>query len=517
MSTANRVIKNTIYLYIRVVIGAVLSLMTTRIVLNALGASDFGIFAVVGGAIAMLGFLSSSMTNATQRFMNFYEGKKNLIKQKEIFNIGLIIHFILAFTVVLILLLLAPLMFEKILTLPAGRVLAAKYVYACLVVSTFFTILSVPYQSTLNAHENMKMYALVGIIDAFLKFLIALAIAYSKEERLILYGILMSCVPIFNVLILWKYCKHCYEECVFKPKTYWNYSFLKEEMSFAGWNMLTSITIMLTRHGVGLVLNNFFGVIVNAAQGIANQLSAYLSTVSSNAMNALKPVIIKSEGSGNRARLHYTSLLGCRIAFLIFGFFSLPILFEMPFILELWLKRIPEWTVVFCRLQIILVLLEQLINGVATSIYANGNIRMYTEKKGILNLLPLLLSIILFYFGFPPYYVYISLILCWVLAGGVLIIFYAHQLVGLEYRKYIFEVLIPSIYIVVIPSLVYYAIVDYQSAYYRVFAIIVELIIYAVIGWHFSLQLEERKQIILISKKIYEKGKNIAWRKFNNR
>lgn len=199
--TANRVLKNTCYLYARMGITMFISLYTTRIILNTLGVSDFGIFNIVGGAIGMLGFLNAAMADATQRFMSYSEGERNKEKQKNIFNVSFILHFILAIIVGFTLIIAGHFFFNGIFNIPAEKEFAAKVIYGSLIISTIFTIMTVPYNAVMNAHENMKYYAVMGLIEAPLKLLVAIVCMYTSSDKLIIYGVLTACIPLIMLTI----------------------------------------------------------------------------------------------------------------------------------------------------------------------------------------------------------------------------------------------------------------------------------------------------------------------------
>lgn len=231
MSTVNRVIKNTGFLYAKMGITMFISLYTTRLILNSLGASDFGIFNIVGGAIAMLGFLNAAMSSATQRFMSYSEGEGNKKKQKSIFNVSYILHLGISLIAGITLLIAGYFFFNGILNIPQDRIFAAKIVYGSLIISTMFTIMTVPYDATMNAHENMKYYAIVGVLESLLKLIVAFICIYTTFDKLIIYGILMSCIPLITLSIMRIYCHKHYEECIISPRKYWERGLTKEMIS----------------------------------------------------------------------------------------------------------------------------------------------------------------------------------------------------------------------------------------------------------------------------------------------
>ena len=444
-STANRVIKNTGYLYAKMGITMFISLYTTRLILNSLGASDFGIFNIVGGAIAMLGFLNAAMASATQRFMSYCEGEGNKEKQKRIFNISFILHFCLAFIVGLALLISGYFFFNGILNIPGERIFSAKVVYGSLIVSTMLTVMSVPYNAVMNAHENMKYFAIVGILESLLKLTVAFVCTYTSFDKLIVYGILMTCIPLIILTIMRIYCHKHYTACIISPRMYWNRQLMKEMTTFAGWNFLGSLSSIVSQYGLSVVLNHFWGTLLNTAQGIANQISGQLMTFSNAMLTALGPVITKSRGSGNNALMLQASLLGCKYAYIILSFFAIPFILETPYLLKLWLKDVPEWSIVFCQLQLLRSIIEQLTVTIGAAIAAQGNIKGISLYKSILGFQPIILTAIFFYYSFPPYVMYIIWIICGGIIGGCVSLYYTRKLCDLSLRQYAKVILLPCL------------------------------------------------------------------------
>lgn len=420
MSTANRVIKNTGYLYAKMGITMFVSLYTTRLILNSLGASDFGIFNIVGGAIAMLGFLNAAMASATQRFMSYAEGEGIKSKQKSIFNVSFVLHILISLLVGIALLVAGYFFFNGILNIPPDRIFAAQVVYGSLIISTMFTVMTVPYDAVMNAHENMLYYAIVGIIESFLKLAVAFACVYTTSDKLIVYGILMACIPLITLTIMRVYCHKHYEECTIAPKKYFDKGLMKEMTSFAGWNFLGSASSMIGNYGNGIVLNHFFGTVLNAAQGIANQINGQLLVFSNNMLKALNPVITKAEGSGEREKMLNSSVTGCKFSFYMLAIFAIPAIIEMPYILKLWLKQVPEWAIIFTQFQLIRTLIEQTTITLGTSIAAKGRIGKYNLCTSIINIIPISLNFIIFNWGVSPLYMYIiniaffGILLAWI-------------------------------------------------------------------------------------------------------
>ena len=445
MSTSTRVIKNTIYLYIKMIITIIVSLYTTRLILVSLGASDFGIFNVVGGAITMLGFLNSTLANATQRFMSYAEGEGEMEKKRSIFNVSLVLHIVIAFLTVLILLAAMYPLFNGIFNIEPDRINAARIVYLSFIFSTVLTIINVPYDAVMNAHENMFYYSIIGIFDALLKLGVAYTCVNTNWDKLIIYGILMASIPLITLSIMKVYCHRHYNECVIAPRRYWDSSLVKQISRFFGWNFLTAVSSLFSAQGIGVVLNHFFGSVLNAAQGIAHQVNGGLSNFSVNMMKALNPVIVKSAGAGNVDAMNRATIAGCKFSALLTMFLGIPLSIEVQYVLKIWLRDVPDWTTVFVVLQLVQSIITQMATSAATAVYAQGDIKAYAIWKSVMNAMPVFLTWVSFRMGGGPIWLYIPMIVVWAIGGNIVIVFYANKKCGLGVGKYINKVLLPLI------------------------------------------------------------------------
>lgn len=442
--TSSRILRNTGYLYLKMAITVFFSLYTTRLVLASLGEVDYGIFNIVGGAISMLLFLNVAMAGATQRFLNYSEGEGDREKQRKVFNISIVLHVGVALAIGLLLLLSGLFFFHGILNIPGDRLDAAKVIYGSLIVSTLFTVMTVPYDAVINAHENMGYYAVVGILESLLKFGVALLTVRYGGDKLVFYGILMACIPLITMTILRTYCHRKYDECVVSPRDYWDTALFKEMSGYAGWNFLGAMSSVVGNHGNGVVLNHFFGVVLNAALGVANQLNGMLLSFSNSMLKALNPVIVKKEASGDRVSMLRYSFLGCKYSYLLFSIFTVPFLIETPFILDLWLKDVPPWAVIFTRFQIIRTMLEQLTISLATSLAAHGVIKQYNIASLVFNLIQIPILCLLFSMGASPIWYYVVIISVMVIVEELVKLYYTHRLCGMRYADFAVSVLAPS-------------------------------------------------------------------------
>ena len=445
MSTVNRVVKNTLFLYARMGTSIVVSVLTTRILLNALGASDYGLYNVVAGALAMLGFLSVSMSTASLRFMSYAEGKGDVTAIQTIFNSSVRLHRILALLVCLAYIIAGLFFFNGILNIPSGRETTALIVYGCLIFSTVFSITIAPYDAVLNAHENMFFYSLVGIIDVFLKLAIAILISYSNYDRLLFYGVLMAGESWLLRFVTKYYCDRTYSVCKAISLKGRDNEILRKMASFAGWNLMNIFAGMISLYGMNIAINHFFGTLLNAALGIATQLQGALMGVSVNMSKALTPVLVKKEGANQRLQMLEISYAGCKFSFLVFSFFALPVLFSMPVVLKLWLNEVPEWTVLFCVLWFVSGLIEQLYRFLYQAIQAKGNIKWFNIFSSISSIISIILTCVEFQLGFQPYWAILNWIIFRIIVGGIIYIYFAHKLIDFSVLKWSRYVFIPCL------------------------------------------------------------------------
>ena len=453
-SVVNRIIKNTGWLYAKMGVSLFLSLLTTRLVLSALGTTDFGIYNVVGGAIGMLGFLSSAMSSTTQRFMSYAEGENNQADKIIIFNISLVIHLCVALLSVVILIVAGFYLLNGVLNIPEERMPAVYVVYGSLVCSTFFTITTVPYEAVLNSHENMKYYSMVSILDAVLKLLLAYYCTKTSYDSLIVYGILMSAVPVLILTVMRIYCHAKYTECKISVIKYFDKSKAKEIVKFASWSLLGQIGGIVGNYGQNIISNIFFGVVINAAEGVCAQVHSMLLVFSNNMLKSLNPVIVKSEGEHDREKMISWSLRGCKYAFIMFIWLTVPFAFEANYILRLWLDVIPEWTVFFIQMVFLRTQIELMFGSLVTSLGATGDIQSYNKVYSGLFIAALGIVYAANSMGAGPEFRYWLLLFFIIIQGGATV-YLSNKHFGLQYwqyYKFVFKPVILLAVVVIIPA-----------------------------------------------------------------
>ena len=456
-----RIAKNTFVLYIRMFVMMFIGFFTARITLNALGVDDFGINNVVGGLVSMFSLLSTSLSSAAGRFITFALGKGDLEEQKRTFSTTVNIHVILAIVVILAIETIGVWFLNHKLNIPPDRMVAAHWVLQCSVVSFALGIFSVPYNSSIIAHERMSAFAYMTIFDAVCKLIVVAAIYFYGGDKLILFSIL-SLIPgiISQVIYIW-YCKKHFSECVYTSQ--WDKKLFREMFGFAGWNFIGCTAGLMRDQGVNIVINIFTSPAVNAARAIAMRLNSLIGQFTGNFMVSLNPQITKYYAVGDLTRMHKLLFYGTRLSYYLFMFLSIPVIFEVEVILNVWLGNVPAHTVLFTRLVLILSLIDIFSQTLITAQNATGNIRNYQLVVGGLYLLNLPFSYLLLKVGFIPE---VTLVVAIVIAIACMIArlcFLRHsiKLSVFEYvRTVILNALLVTAVSLVLPGLCYHYISD---------------------------------------------------------
>lgn len=386
-------------LYIRMLLTMGISLYTSRVVLNTLGVEDFGIYSVVGGVVAMFGFLNSSMSGATSRFLTYELGRHDKQGLQQTFDTALTIHIGIA-VLILILAETAGLWFvENKLVIPDNRMFAARVVYQFSVLACMVTVTQVPYNAAIIAHERMGIYAYVSIADVVLKLLIVYVLTGNYSDKLILYSVLLFVVTLVIAGIYRIYCVRSFEEC----RYHFRYSKdrIKDMLFFSGWDLLGNASAMLRGQGVNLLQNMFWGPLMNAATSIANQVLGALSSFADSFLTAVRPQIVKNYAEDNYSRVQFLVNNTAKYGFLLLLVFALPLLIENRFILEVWLKNVPEYAVPFCRLNIVIAMIIVMFRPVLFAIHATGKVKSMSLLAGIVYTLILPVTYIYFKYGYP--------------------------------------------------------------------------------------------------------------------
>lgn len=397
----NRIAKNTLMLYFRMFITMAVGLYTSRIVLAILGVQDYGIYNVVGGFVSMFTVISGTMTTATQRFLSFEIGKKEIGKVRELFTTSVIIHVFLALLILIVAESFGLWFLNAKMTIPANRIYAANWVYQLSILTFIISVVSVPYNAALIAYEKMTAFAYVSIVEVVLKLLLVLLLGYLTYDKLIDYALFLAGISILLRIIYGIYVKKHFVECQCDWKL--DKLFFNKLLSFISWNFIGSIAGIFKEQGLNIVLNMFFGATVNAARGIAYQVLNAVSGFVSNFQLALNPQIIKHYAANQKEEMFKLVFRGSKFSFLLMMILSIPIFIEAPYILKLWLVEVPEYTVIFLRLVLLITLVDSLSYTLITSVHASGKVKWYQIINGSVLLLTLPIVYIVLYMGMKPY------------------------------------------------------------------------------------------------------------------
>lgn len=400
-----RIAKNTIFLYIRMLILMFVSLYTSRVVLSALGVEDYGIYNVVGGIITLFTFVNGGMVSATQRYLTFEIGKGNTMQLNKVFSTSLLIHAIIALIVFLLGETIGLWFLYEKLVIPAERMSDVFWVYQCSIIACIINIMSVPYNATIIAHEKMSAFAYISILEAVLKLFIVYMLYITPWNKLISYSVLILSVQIIIRYTYARYCKKHFAEAHYRHKI--DKSLLKEMTSFAGWSLTTSIAYVLSSQGLNMMLNMFFGPVVNAARAIAVQIQGTVRQFVNSVQIAINPQITKSYASSQLTAMHSLMSRCARFSYFLLYFLSLPLLIETEYILSIWLAEVPANTVIFTRLILILTLLYPFSNPLIIANQATGKVKKNEIISGVILLSLLPLSYIALKLGAPAFSVYI--------------------------------------------------------------------------------------------------------------
>lgn len=435
MKSSSRILVNTISLYIKLIVTIVINLLLVRIVLAKLGVDDYGIYTLIAGVVALLSFLNSALMSSSQRFLSVALGEGDSNKVSMIMSSSIIIHLTFGVVLVLILELVEPFLFDKIINVATDRLSIARKVYQIMIISTVLTVVAVPYNALINAREDMWYFAIVEIVVAVLKLFIVYLFNHTFYDALLLYTVWVFIVTVFGILLKIIWCFLRYEESRSHISIKGNKSIFKSLLSFTGWNALGSLAQTGRNQGVVLTINHYFGTAISAVFGIANQMDGNLVYFSQMLTAAVSPQIMKSYGQKDISRMLRLSVFTSKMAFFLSGFIALPILIEMPFVLDVWLKDVPPFSVVYCRLVLVVFLIMQLYPGLVRAIQATGDIKWYQIGQSILLLLPIPMGIFLFKMGYVNYSIVYLMVIAQVLMM-IYTLFVARKKSGLDVKLF---------------------------------------------------------------------------------
>lgn len=495
MSDKKLIAKNTLFLYFRMILVMCVSLYTSRVILQTLGAEDYGIYSVVGGIVVMFSFLSGSLAGATSRYLSFELGAgvyQNLLKT---FSTSLNIYIAIGIIIVVLGEFAGLWLLYYKLTIPADRMYAAFWVLQFSILTTFISFTQYPFTAAIIAHENMSIYAYIGVYEAISKLLIAYAILISPIDTLIFYALLLMlnqiCIQAFNI----SYAYRKYSECRFKLTK--EKHLYKKLLSYSGYDLLPSMGSVVQDQGINILLNIFFGPIVNAARAITVHVNGAFNQLIINVLQAARPQVIMQYAKGNTDEMYYLTFLVAKSSYLLMLAIVMPMFLEMNYIIDLWLgESAPIQTVLFCKIGFLNVLIGSLSSSISMSMHAIGKLRNFSIINSILFLMPLPLGYLLFKLGFPEY----SILLLSVAFNILIMVNILIQLYRIE--KYNLELIFKDICIVCFVITVFsYVVLSFEQqhmtgGFLRLFILsFSSVLLIASYSWIFVLTTNQRKLI----------------------
>lgn len=465
-----RIARNTLFLYIRMALVMVVGLFTSRVVINVLGASDYGISNVVGGFVSLFAFLNATFSSCTQRFYNYEGGKYGEEGFKRVYNVGLRVHILLALVVLVLLESFGIWYVNSIMVLPEGRLFAANVVFQCSIIHLLFVILQIPFTGVILAKERMDFYAVVSVIDIFLKLGLILLLPHVSFDKLIAFAFIQLILGLLGFSLNVIYAKISFK--FLKVTKYFDKGLLKGMMSFSGWTLVGSFAFMFKGQGVNLLLNYFFGTIVNAARGIAYQLYGAVIGFSRNLSVSFSPQLTQNYARDDTNRTYSLFSTQSRLCYYLILLLGTPIIIEMDFLLHLWLGDIvPDHTALFATLILIDAMINTLNTPVTQVVSATGKIKGYQIWSSLVNLLLVPICWVFLKLGFEAWIVFVCTIFISVV-NQIVCIIVMHGVFRFSYRDYLRSVVFPCIAMtLLVPILPYSITFIMNDSFWRLLAV----------------------------------------------
>ena len=499
---SKRLVKNTIALYIRTFVVLIISLYLSRLLLKELGVDDYGIYNVVGSVVVLFTFLNIAMTQAVQRFTTYELGKGDMVELNRVFSMSVITQLIGIFLIIIFAETIGLWFLKTQLNIPPARMNAAQFAYHLTILTFCFSMLKVPYEAMIISYEKMKVYAYLGIIDAVLKLSVIIIISFLDFDKLKMYTLGLA-FETFVIFFIYKiYCSKKIEGCKFKA--FWDWPLCKKILQFSGWSLFGGITNVATQNGFIFILNIFYGVAVNASMGLANQVSSAVSSFVGSFQTSFRPQIVKSHAQDDNEHVLTLVSKTSKISFLLVFVPALLLIINMPLVLKTWLTDVPDYTVEFCRLIIISLIIDATTGPYNIAIMATGKIRNYQIALSFSFATDLIFSYIMIKMGVMPQYILYSRIA----TRGILNMFigwyFLIRQLSFDLKLYLRHVILPIVFAVIliipIPIFLLYIIDEWRLFIWSTLSI---FIIGAVISYYVVLDKRER---VLLKVLIYKKN-----------
>lgn len=504
----NTIARNTILLFFRMLIVLCITLYTSRVILNALGVEDYGIYNVVAGFVSMFAFLNASLSSTIQRFYNHSIGSGIINGVSKVYSVSLIVLLILSFFVTLASEIVGIWFVENKLVLAPERLNAARWLLQASIISLFFLFLQLPYSSIIMAKEKMDFFALIGIVDVLLRLGIAFIVSYVDFDRLLLYSWLLTLVALVDFFLYSIYAKFKFKDLkfnlVFEKESY------LEILKFSGWSIVNSASQIFKNQGLNMILNVFFGPVINAARGIAFQVKSGVMGFVSNILTASRPQIVESYANGNLIRSKRIIYAISKISYFMLLSIALPLCLNIDCVLSLWLgNSVPNMTGTFTILIILTTLVDILNSPINIVIYADGNIAWFNAVTSILTILTFPISYLFLYFGYGPLSVFIVSFCFSILVQYASMVCLSKVISEFTVSNYFRKVLIPIIRVTILSSLISVSINIFmsESLFRLLISILISVVSISIIVYSLGLDNDERQMVNNMCKNIVRRFK----------
>lgn len=493
-----RIIVNTAFIYGRLIVTLGVSLFATRYVLQALGAEDFGLYNVIAGVVAMFAFLSATMATTSQRYISFTRGETNdLSKLRIVFGSSITVHAILSLVLAVVVFGGGWWMIDHLLSIPDGKHGLAIFVLVTVTFGLIGTINSVPFEALLMAHENIFFVSVCQVVYAFVKFGGALLLLYINSDRLIVYSIILGIVPFVVYAMEAAYCLKNYPESRITKQNAKPSYMMKEFSKFAGWVMVGTVGTTVKTQGISILFNVFWGVVANAANGIAVQVNSTLQFFTASITTSLRPQLVQSAGEGNHSRMMTLAYAACKYQLLLVSLVACPLIVAMPYVLSLWLKDVPEYTVLFCQTIFIATMARQTYMGLLVGLEAQGDVKYLNIILGTVYIAVIPVGYIMAKIGLAPDSIYWGAVGAEVVIGISLILLSKNKL-KLKVGNFISVVLVRSIAVIILLFLINWIMWHFMNGNVLslLCLLIVDLVAFSLLSYFIALTSQERKKVL---------------------
>lgn len=494
VSYNKRILKNTIFLYIRMFIMMVLSFFTTRIVLEKLGASDYGVYNVVGGFVSMFTLLNSILQTGTNRFLSLSLGKGDKENNKITFSTAFVIHLLIAVTIFILLESLGFWFLNQQLNISPNRLSAANWVFQFSIVGCIFAITQTPFTAAITANEKFDIYAYLSIFDVVLKILVVYLLVVLPGDKLIVYAVLMLISTVVTMSLTRIYCVRKFDECNFSLKI--DKALFKEMVSFSGWTTIGHLSAVLNGQGINVLLNMFFGTVINASRGLANTVTFTVKQFVGGFTTAAVPQLVKYYGADDQEGFICLIFNISQVTLFLLAIFIVPIMLEIDFVLNLWLTEVPDYTAVFIRISLILAFISYSNYMVDQGVNAIGRVKQMNLWTTPLYLLNLPISWVVLKMGGEPITIY------WVASVPMVMAMFVNMFILNRYyyfpvRRYLSQIIIKNMGLIIVASIIPYIIQSRMDSGWARFLLVctVSVICTSTVLWIFGLSKDNRAMV----------------------